>query len=78
MSTSTCHFFALFLIYCLWILLSFNSKSITLCVSCCAVRRHHRANLAAGGLPAVGSAAAVVVLASLLHSGKFTPHVSAL
>ncbi|XP_068579100.1 anthrax toxin receptor 1 isoform X2 [Cebidichthys violaceus] len=32
-------------------------------------RRHHRASIIAGGVPAVGSAADVVVLASLLHFG---------
>lgn len=36
----------------------------------CVVRRHHRADFTAGCFPALGSAADVVVLASVLHRGK--------
>lgn len=37
----------------------------------CAVWWNHRAHIIAGGLPAVSSAADVVVLASLLHCSKY-------
>lgn len=66
MSTSAFHFHLFLICY---LVVQFNLNSIILCF--CAVRRHHRANIVAGGVPAVGSAADVVVLASLLHFGKF-------
>lgn len=40
------------------------------------VWRHHCANINAGLVPAVGSSADVVVLASLLHRGKFPSYAS--
>lgn len=65
MSTLTFHFH-LFLVSCRSV--QFNISHAILCL--CVVRRHHRANIVAGGVPAVGSAADVVVLASLLHCGE--------
>ena len=65
-STFSFHFH-LFLVRCLSV--QFNLNPILLCL--CVVWRHHRVNFFAGGVPAVGPAAFVVVLASLLHCGKF-------
>lgn len=56
--------FHLFLVCCV----QFNLSPVILWF--CVVWWHHRANIIAGGVPAVGSAADVVVLASVLHCGK--------
>ncbi len=65
-----CEYFFIFTFFsfpCLLVQLDLNPAVLCLCV----VRRHHRARVVAGGVPAVGCAADVVVLASLLHCGKF-------
>lgn len=58
-----------------WLLAQDRLKPRSFCVLH-VVRRHHRAGFPAGCLLAAGSAADVVVLAALLHPGKFVPQAS--